>query len=246
MNGFEIFLCVLGGIILLIVGVLSVPVHVSFSYEDKIYLSIRYLFLKFRILPQGEKKEKKPKKEKPKKEKQKKEEPQEEQKPKEKKPNPLLEMVKANGYDGMMDVLGNLGSILARYGAKLFKSVVFDEFDIYAVVSKGDAASTAIAYGKACQNIYPLAGFLCANNVVHKYDVSVEYDYLSGHSKGEFFFDFHLCVRKILNATIAMAVRLLFKVLLKFLKNGKPKGEPANEKVQDGSTAAPAARSEKG
>ena len=68
MNGFEIFLCVLAGIILLIVGVLSVPVHVSFSYEDKIFLSVRYLFLKFRILPKGEKKEKKPKKEKTKKE----------------------------------------------------------------------------------------------------------------------------------------------------------------------------------
>ena len=64
MNGFEIFLCILAGIILLIVGILSIPVHVSFSYEDKIFLSVRYLFLKFRILPQGEKKEKKPKKEK--------------------------------------------------------------------------------------------------------------------------------------------------------------------------------------
>ena len=67
MNGFEIFLCILAGIILLIVGVLSIPVHVSFSYEDKIFLSVRYLFLKFRILPQGVKKEKKPKKEKKKK-----------------------------------------------------------------------------------------------------------------------------------------------------------------------------------
>ena len=241
MNGFEIFLCVLGGIILLIVGVLSVPVHVSFSYEDKIYLTVRYLFLKFKILPQGEKKEKKPKKEKKKKEPAA-EEPPKEEAPKEKKPNAILEMVKANGYDGMIDVLGNLGRILARYGAKLVKSFVFDEFGIYAVVGKGDAAATAIAYGKACQQIYPLAGFLCSNCVVHKYDVSVESDFLANKSQGEFFFDFHLIVRKMLNATIAMAVRALFKVLLKFLKNGtvkktdeknKPK-EQTNELIQKG------------
>ena len=180
MNGFEIFLCILAGIILLIVSILSIPVHVSFSYEDKIFLSVRYLFLKFRILPQGEKKEKKPKKEKKKKEKPA-EEPKEET-PKEKKPNPLLNMVKANGYDGMMEVLRNLGSVLARYGSQLFKSVIFDEFDIYVVVGKGDAAATAIEYGKACQRVYPLAGFLCSNNVVHKYDVSVESDFLAGKS----------------------------------------------------------------
>ncbi len=243
MNGFEIFLCILAGIILLIVGILSIPVHVSFSYEDKIFLSVRYLFLKFRILPQGEKKEKKPKKEKKKKEKPK-EEPKEEA-PKEKKPNPLLNMVKANGYDGMMEVLRNLGSVLARYGSQLFKSVIFDEFDIYVVVGKGDAAATAIEYGKACQRVYPLAGFLCSNNVVHKYDVSVESDFLAGKSAGEFFFDFHLVIRKILNATIAMVVRMLFKVLLKFLKNGKPQKtqapqseaaseEQVSEKIQKG------------
>ena len=232
MNGFEIFLCVLAGIILLIVGVLSVPVRVSFSYEDKIYLSVRYLFLKYRLLPQGEKKEKKPKKEKlPKKEK-----PAEEQKeepPKEKKPNPILQMVKANGYDGMMDVLSNLGRVLARYGSRFAKSFVFDEFDIYVVVGKGDAAATAIEYGKACQRIYPLAGFLCSNCVVHKYDVCVEHDFLASKSQGEFFFDFHVNVRKILNATIAMGVRMVFKVLLRFLKNAKaPKSAAQAKTVQ--------------
>ena len=241
MNGFEIFLCVLAGIILLIVGVLSVPVHVSFSYEDKIFLSVRYLFLKFRILPKGEKKEKKPKKEKTKKEQPAEAKP-EEQAPKEKKPNPLLEMVKANGYDGMMDVLGNLGRVLARYGSRIVKSFVFDEFDIYVIVGKGDAAATAIEYGKACQKIYPLAGYLCSNSVVHTYDVRVESDFLANKSEGSFFFDFHFCVRKIINATIAMAVRMLFKVLLKFLKNGKapetaaqpaPK-EQTNELIQKG------------
>lgn len=224
MTGFQIFLCVLGGIILLFWTILSIPVHVSFSYEDKLYLSVRYLFVKIGILPMEEK-EKKPKKEKKqKKEKPKKEgEAPKEEAPKQKKPNPILEMVKANGFDGMVDVLRSLGQVFSLYGGKLLKSVVFDEIDIYMVVGKGDAAETAISYGKMCQKVYPLVGFLCSNNVVHKYDVSVEPDFLANKSQGEIFIDFHLVIRKVINATIGMAVRLVFKVLLKFIRGARKK-----------------------
>lgn len=218
MTGFQIFLCVLGGIIAFFVLILSIPVHVSFSYGEKICLSVRYLFIKLNILPVGEKKPKKEKKEKPKKEKPQK--PKEE-KPKEKKPNPILEMVKANGYDGMMEVLSNFGHILALYGGKLFKSVVFDEIEIYITVGTGDSAETAMKYGRTCQKIYPLLGFICSNNLVKKYDARVEPDFLANHSEGEFFFDFHLVIRKIINSTLGMVFRLLFGVVIKFFTNAK-------------------------
>lgn len=223
MSGFEIFLCVLFGIIGFVVLILSLPLRVSFTYSDKIYLTVKYLFLKFDILPLGEGKQKK-KKEKPQKEEQpKEEEPREEKPAEEKKPNPVLEMVKANGYDGMMQVLKNFGAVLKKYGGKLFKSVVFDEIEIYVTVGTGDAADTAISYGKACQAVYPLLGFLCSNNVVKRYDARVEPDFLANRSEGEFNFEFHLVIRKILNATIGMAVRLAFKVLLKFILGAKKK-----------------------
>lgn len=227
MTGFQIFLCVLGGIIAFFVIILSIPVHVSFSYGDKIYLSIRYLFIKLNILPAGEKKEKKSKKEK----KNKKEKPEEkkDEKPIEKKPNPILEMVKANGYDGMMEVLSNLGHVLGLYGGKLFKSIVFDDIEIYITVGTGDSAETAIKYGKACQIVYPLLGFICSNNLVKRYDAAVEPDFLANESEGEFCFDFHIIIRKIINSTIGMVFRLIFKVGLKFFKNGKKKKSVPNE-----------------
>ena len=222
MTGFQIFLCILGGIIAFFVLVLSVPVHVSLHYGDKIYLTVRYLFIKLTLLPLGEKKEKKPKKEKPKKEK-----PEEEktEEPQGKKPNPILEMVKANGYDGMMEVLSNLGHVLALYGGKLFKSVVFKDIEIYISVGTGDSAKTAVKYGETCQKVYPLLGFLCSNNIVKKYDASVEPDFLANNSEGEFHFELYLVVRKIINATLGMVFRLVFKVALKFLKNGRQKKE---------------------
>ena len=213
------FLYIVLGIILFFVAVLSVPLHITIGYDNKIRVSIKYLFIKLDLLPAKTK----PKKEKPKKEPAPKEEKPEDKTPKEKKPNPLLEMVKANGYDGMMNVLSNLGRIFKIYGGKLMKSVVFDEIYLYICVGTGDAAATAIKYGQTCQKVYPLMGFLCSNNVVKKYDNDVDSDFLANKTEGEFFFDMHLCLRKIINASVAMVVRLVFGVVLTFIKGGKKK-----------------------
>lgn len=215
------FLYVLLGIILFFIIVLSIPIHISIGYDDKIRLSIRYLFVKLNILPAKSKpkKEKKPKEEKPK------EDKPTPDKPKEKKPNPILDMVKANGYDGMMTVIHNLVKILKIYGGKLFKSIVFDEIDLYISVGTGDAASTAIKYGETCQKVYPPIGFICSNNVVKKYDLYVEPDFLANKTKSEFYCDFHINLRKIINATFAMVIRLVFGVVITFIKGGKKKAD---------------------
>ena len=223
MTGFQIFLCVILGFIGLIVLMLSVPVKVSLAFDDKIHLSVKYLFIKLNILPVDPNKPKKPAK--PKKEPEPKpEEEKKEEAPKEKKPNPILEMVKANGYDGMMLVIKNLGRVLGTYGGKLFKSIVFDEIDVYIRVGTGDAASTAIKYGETCQKVYPVFGFICSNNLVKKYDISVEPDFLANKTETEMFIDFSVTIRKIINATLGMVFRLIFNVVIKFIlgaKNGK-------------------------
>lgn len=226
MTGFQIFLTVIFSIIALIVIILSIPLKVNLGYSDKISLSIKYLFIKLNILPTDPnkpKKEKKPKEEKP-------EEPKkEEEPPKEKKPNPILEMVKANGFDGMMEVLGNLGNVLKIFGGKLLKSIVFNEAYVYISVGTGDAASTAIKYGKTCQKIYPVMGFLCSNNVVRHHDINIEADFLANKSEGEFYFEMNICLRKIINSAIGLVIRLIFDVVLKFLKNGKSKKDPQTD-----------------
>lgn len=252
-TGGQIVLVVLASIVLFIVLILSIPVHLTFAYDEQLHLSVRYTFLKFSILPmkekkkdeaaegeaaQEKKKKKKPKKQKkPKKKKEKKQPEQTAQAAEgEKKPNAILSMVQANGFDGMMEVLGNLGRVFARFGDRLLKSARFDEITCNVTVGKGDAAETAIAYGQTCQKIYPLFGFLCSNYLVKRYDVSVDVDFLANKSSGAFFIDCHLVIRKIINAAIAMVVRLIFKVLVKFLSNAK-KGKKAEAEA-----AAPAAQ----
>ncbi len=226
MTGFQIFLLILLGIALFFVLVLSVPVRVTLAYDDKIRLSVKYLFLKINILPAGPKKEKKPKpakEEKPK-------EPKKEQPPKEKKPNPILEMVKANGHDGMMTVISNLGKVLGTYGGRLFKSIVFDRLELDISVGTGDSAATAIKYGQTCNKVFPVMGFICSNNLVRKYDINVEPDFLANRTEGKFYCDMDICCRKIINATFAMVVRLVFKVAVKFI-TGARKNNKENEEI---------------
>ena len=226
------FLYIVLGIFLFFIVILSVPFHITVGYDDKIRVSVRYLFIKLDILPLKSK----PKKEKPPKEPKPEKEPEKPKEPKEKKPNPILEMVKANGYDGMMTVLSNLVNILKIYGGKLFRSVVFDEINLYISVGTGDAASTAIKYGQTCQKVYPLMGYICSNNIVKKYDIDVDTDFLANKTKGEFFFDMHLCIRKIINASVAMVVRLIFGVVITFIKGGKKKPD-GNQSVNKKQTS---------
>lgn len=238
MTGFQIFLTVIFSIIALFVIILSIPLKVALGYDDKISLDIRYLFVKLKILPTDPnkpKKEKAPKEKKP-------EEPKKEEAPKEKKPNPIVEMAKANGFDGMMEVLGNLGNVLKIFGGKLLRSIVFNKADIDITVGTGDAASTAMKYGKTCQKIYPIMGFLCSNNVVKHHNINISADFLANDTKGNFYFEMNICLRKIINSAIGLVVRLIFDVVLKFLKNGKKKKSPQTENTQNVNNTASAVK----
>ena len=167
-----------------------------------------------------------------------KEKPKEKKPEGEKKPNPILEMLKANGYDGMMAVIQNLFKVLGIYGGKIFKSIKFDEIDLYISIGTGDAASTAIKYGETCQKVYPVFGFICSNNIVKKYDVCVEPDFLANKSQGEFFFDMSITLRKIINATLAMVGRLIIKVVVKFFIGGTKKKDGESQNKQQVETTA--------
>lgn len=207
------------GIIVFFGILFSVHFHVSIEYSDYIYLSVRWLFLKFNILPLKEKQKKeKKKKEKTKKEPEKKEnKPEKEEKPKKKGENPIITTIKNMGYDGVMEILSNLGKALSGMFRRLFKSFYIQNFDIDLTVGKGDAAQTALEYGKACNKVYPVCGLICSTMRVKTYNVDIKPDFLANKSTGEFRADFFFVPRKLINALIIVGFELLFKVLLKFL-----------------------------
>lgn len=221
------------GIIAFFILLFSVHLHVNIEYTDYIYVTVRWLFLKFNILPlkEEQKKEKKKKEEKSKKEPEKKEDkPKKEEKPKKKGENPIITTVKNMGYDGVMAILSNLGKALSGMFRRIFKSFVIQNFDIDLTVGKGDAAQTAIEYGKTCNKVYPVCGLICSTMKVRTYDVNVKPDFLANHNSGEFKADFYLIPRKLINALIIVGIELVFKVLLKFLMTGNKKNNNESKK----------------
>ena len=216
------------GIILFFVILLSIPVVLDMTYTDKFYLKVSWLFLKFKIFPHEEK-EKKPKKEKKHKiEKPKEEAPQQTQTADgaPKKDNFIKVFYNNQGVTGIVELVKNCASYLGKFGKGFLKSIYIKKLEIAIAVSESDAASTAIKYGKICQEIYPPLGFICSSCHVKNYHVDIRPDYCGRKTKGAFDTRVALVPRSVINAGIALVFRLgieLVKVLLSNKKANKEK-----------------------
>ncbi len=230
MTGLYIFLGIIGFIIL----VLSVRITVNGEFFDEFRLNVKWLFLKINILPA--KKKDKPKKEKAPKEKKEKPSTEEvaEEIPTEKKENIFLKFYNNQGFDGVIQLINNVGKSLGKLMHSLKKHIVLRELYLWMSVTGGcDAAETALEYGRICQKVFPAMSFICTNLTVKRYDVEIEPDFLGSKNKAEFAFSVSVRPIFILNALIVLVFRLLVKVVLKFLMGIKDKSKN-NENINEG------------
>lgn len=214
------------GIVLFFIAVLSIPVVLDMEYGEVFKLRVSWLFVKINILPKDESK-KKPKKEK----KPKQEKPQAENAPAEtpaadavKKDNPIKIFYEDQGVLGIVELVNNVASYLGKFSKGFLKSIYIKKLRIRIWVTEGDAAQTAIKYGKFCQMIYPPLGFICSSCHVKDYDVNIWAEYCGDKTKGEFETKVALVPRSVINAGIAFVFRLvvrLVKALLVYLKAKK-------------------------
>ena len=212
------------GIILFFILVLSVKVKVTVHSEDGVDLSVKWLFLKFTILP---KHEKKPKKEKKKK---KKEKPEDEKKdetvkePKEKKgDNIFVRYYRNNGVSGTVELIERAASALGGMFRRMGKAFTFEELYVYLLVGAGDSAETAIKYGKTCEKVFPAMGFITSVIKTKKYSLDVKPDFLEGQNKAKLHTTVSIIPRRMINAVIILVFALIFKVVIKFLKGSRAK-----------------------
>ncbi len=231
-------LYILLGIVLLLVLLLSVKVRVDAEYFDTFRAKLRWAFLSFDLYPA---KPKKPKKEKPKKEKPQKEEAPASETPKPKKPNPLKTFYENQGFAGVKQLVLDTADALGSLMKSVKKHLILDELFLFLVISRDhDAARTAIEYGETCRQIFPAMGFICSNLHVRKYDVEIEPDFLGTFSSAQFSFSLSIRPIFLLNAVLVLAVRMLFKVVLKVLrvKPAKPSDNTNinTESIQGGAT----------
>lgn len=214
------------GVILFFIAILSIPVVLDMEYGEVFRLRVSWLFVKFNILPKDESK-KKPEKDK----KHKQEKTQTEKAPAEtpatdapKKDNPIKIFYEDQGVLGIVELVNNVASYLGKFSKGFLKSIYIKKLRIRIRVTEGDAAQTAIKYGKFCQMIYPPLGFICSSCHVKNYDVNIWADYCGDKTKGEFETRVALIPRSVINAGIAFVFRLvvrLVKALLVYLKAKK-------------------------
>lgn len=211
-------LYIIGGIIAFIVLLLSIRVNISGDYTDDFFLSVSWLFLKFTVFPW--KKKDKPKKEEKKKDTQ--EEAPEDKKEGENKENIFLTFYKNKGFDGVIELINNAAYSLGRMLNSFKKHIVLRELFLNMTVSvNGDAAATAIQYGRVCQKVFPALSFICSTLPVKKYNTVIEPDYLGSANSAEFSFKISLRPIFFTNAIVVFVFRFIFKVGIKFLKGIK-------------------------
>lgn len=214
MTGWIIF----GAIVLFIMIILWQSITVTFDYENKLNLKVKFLF--FTIYTTEPKKPKKKKEKKSKKEKNlpakqeetppeadktspeegSGEEPADKQAPAKKKKKKLdldLEMI--------MDYVESASPPVKR----LFKKIRW--YDVYVdwVVATDDAAKTALTYGSICSVLYPFFKWLTTYFTAHVKEVNIEADFSKEESDIFAYFLLKLRLSTALACLIWLAVRLL-------------------------------------
>ncbi|MDD6464282.1 MAG: DUF2953 domain-containing protein [Clostridiaceae bacterium] len=218
------------GIILFFIAVLSIPVVLDLEYTDAVRCKVSWLFLKFTLYPFPEKK---PKEEKPAAEK-KEEKPEEkkEEAAKPKKENFLKTFYNNQGICGVIELLNNCVSALKRFSVKFIKrAVIIKKFYLDVHITEGDAAATAIKYGKVCSALYPSLGFICSNMKVKDYKVNVFADYCGEKTSVEFITKTAFIPRALINAGIALVFSLLKQLLKVVISNIKSSNNNTKRKA---------------
>ena len=208
------------GIIAFFIIVLSIPVVLDLEYTDAVSCKVSWLFLKFTLypFPEKKKKEEKPKEEK----KEEKPEEKKEEKPKPKKENFLKTFYNNQGLSGVIELINNCVGALKRFSVRFIKrAVIIKKFHLDIHINEGDAAATAIKYGKVCAALYPSLGFICSNMKVKDYKVNVFADYCGEKTSVSFVTKTAFIPRALINAGIALVFSLLKQLLKVVISNNK-------------------------
>ncbi len=224
------------GIIAFFVILLSVKFTVTVHYENDVAVSVKWLFLKFDILPKKEK-EKKPKKEKKKKEEKPKEESEVIPEPKKKKKdNMFVRFYNNRGVSGVVQLLKDAAKALGGMFKRIGRAFLFEELIISLKVGAGDSAETAIKYGKTCSAAFPAMGLIVNTMRVKKYNLEINPDFIYGKNEARLHTKISVRPIKLINAVIVLAFELLFKVVIKLLKHGKaPKPDVEKQVINNNS-----------
>lgn len=233
-----IVLYIILGIILFLIGVLSIPINVYASYDGGFVMYVRWLFIKYYIYPPPEKKDKK-KKSKKKKEKPEKKKEKTDEEPKQKSDNFIKVFYNNQGVAGIIDLLSDVAAALKKGFHSMGKGFLIRRFKLRINVADGGAAGTALKYGKVCAAVYPPLGYIFSVIRSRNCSVKIEPDFIGNKSEG--MFDLHLAAipSVIAGGALMMCIRLGIRMIKVMISNSKSASKGAdNNKTTKQSTAA--------
>lgn len=222
MTGFYIFL----GIVCIILIILIIPVHIKFIYNEDVYLSIRYLFLNFKILPQKEKTEKQIKKEEKKQEKKQKRLNKKAEKKNKKKPEEnqtqekestfkkFKNMLKEKGVENFFNLIFGILKAIKNATKGILNNIVIKKLNVKVSVGSEEPSETAISYGKMCSALFPAFAFIIENIKTKSYNIKILPDFEI--KKINIDADVRLKVRPLI--LIGIAIKLIYRAIKSFIK----------------------------
>lgn len=186
-------------ILVILALLLASPVTVTAFFEQELALKLRYLFLRFSVLPVRNK----PKKEKEKPDKKKKTPQSSSQ---EKKIN-WRDILRRRGVDGLLAILQESAALAGSVLRNFFSHIKVMQFDLCLRISSEDAAETALWYGRTCAAVYPAVGELMQACGCRHFGVSVVPDFDSSEPKVHFLFRAKISLFFLLKESLAALFR---------------------------------------
>ncbi len=154
-------------LLLLIFIALVIPLRADIGYSEELVLTVKYLFLKFKLFPSENVDNKEEKSEKK----------TDGQSVEKKTPGKLQSAIRAKGFRGFIELVSELLKLSGTTAVKLLKRLHMSRFDLYVMTGGEDAAEAAVLYGRTCAVIYPAAELLLNAVKCRKTGVTVDLDY---------------------------------------------------------------------
>ena len=198
MAGFVIFLIIIAVILLL----LMIPVNLYVEYDgESTNLSVRYAFIKIKILPPSEKKEKADKK---------KEEKKDESR--------FSAVFKAKGIVGIAEIIGEIILLAKGFLRDTLSHVIVHKLIVRVNVSTDDAYDTAMRFGYACDAVYPAIGAVSAFFTFRRIpEIEINADFDSGKTKIYLFLRLYVRPLFLLSSLIVYGIKSI-ALYLKIIK----------------------------
>lgn len=208
-----IALYIIAAVLSFILLLLLCPLRFHLKYsDDEVKFNIRYLFLKFQILP-----EKPPKKQKEEKAKQADKVSPEEQK----KENPFLSFIKRHKLKGSVQIVKQISKIILAWLKSIIKHTKLKSLNVYVGYVGNDAADTATKVGLISALSYPVFTTFIANNKSTKeYFFKVEPLFIADKPKIYVYTKLKIKPLFILMPSVKAAVKGL-KLMLKLKKENQ-------------------------